>query len=150
MWETALLILKAVGPVIAVPIIRAIFGGDGKKSQEQALSTQTDIANQQLLMQRQQFGQDLPFRTDLFGALRGRQTQAFPQVLPKEPGYQNPMSNRTMMTTLPGEGPATGASRGGFNAMPDLSDSLRQQRQPQGDIQQLLTRLLERQAQGTR
>lgn len=174
MWEWAEKLIKKVGPVIAIPIIKWAFGGGGKDQADQALSAQTDIADQQLMMQRQQFGQDLPFRTDLFGALRGRQLQQFPQVLPQQPTYQNPMSNRNMMKTLPGRGPEAmramaapegslpreqhrynqslkqpGASRGGFNAMPNLSDALRQQRKPQADIMQVLSRLLQQQQQRT-
>ena len=119
------------------------FQGGGAQAQNDALSAQLDIATQLANIQGRQADIDLPFRSDLFSALRQRQQQKLPSILPQKPSYRNPLQSLKKATSLPGQGgagPEGGASsgyRGGFNARPGLNEALRDQRKPRTPQEQL-------------
>ena len=135
-------IAKAVGVPVATWGLNQLFGsggGGGQKAQNEALSAQMDIAKMLADLQKKQAKIDLPFRSDLFSALRDREKQQFDRIMPQEPSYSNPMQKLKKATSLPGQGPdgGTPAYKGGFNARPGLNEALREQRKPRTPMDQL-------------
>jgi hypothetical protein len=84
-------------PNTALSFAQAIYGFfKGQKQGGQsdaAIKAQLELARRQMEMQQQQFAEDLPFRQDLFSALKGRQQQQFPRFLPQSRPVSNPYQN---------------------------------------------------------
>ncbi len=130
-------LISIFGPMV---VGRLLSGSSGGTVEDRALSAQTDIAEFLAKMQKDQASLDLPFRSDLFGALRGRQQQKFPRFMPKKPPGTNPLDKLRKAKGLPGQeesGGGTPAYKGGFNARPGLNEALREQRTPRTPMEQL-------------
>lgn len=78
------------------------------KAQDEALKRMMQIATGQYNMQAKQFQEDMPFRSDLFGALRNREAEKAPRIMPKSFTPSNPYErlNRVAPTTTTGFDPS--------------------------------------------
>jgi hypothetical protein len=101
------------------------------QSQEDALKRMMQIATGQYNMQAQQFQEDMPFRSDLFGALRNREAEKAPRIMPGSFTPSNPYQrlnrvgpanpNALSPALMGGGSPALGAN---FQAPPAIRNPL--------------------------
>ena len=76
------------------PFIMSLFSNQGSsQAQEEALKRMMQIATGQYNMQAKQANMDLPFRQDLFGALRNREATKAPRIMPGSFQASNPYEN---------------------------------------------------------
>ena len=74
-----------------LPHIMKFFGDSGNsKAQEEALRRMMQIATGQYNIQAKQANMDLPLRQDLFGALRNREQERAPRLMPGSFRASNP------------------------------------------------------------
>lgn len=76
-------------------MLGGLFGGDGgnSKAANRALAAQARLANTMANVYGQQASMDLPYRQDLFSALRQRAMQATPRFMPGRMPTSNPYAN---------------------------------------------------------
>jgi hypothetical protein len=120
-------------PELAIPIAAADFllGGllnrGNDKAANQATKAQLELAQQLVDMQQRQSNLDLPFRQDLFSALRARQNRQTPQFLPSAPAYSNPFMNRIQVPQMSFPQSTSGAPNlGAAGGNPQLATLLAQ------------------------
>lgn len=87
-------ISASIAGVVLPAILGGLFGGGGaSKSQNRVLNTQADLLKLLAQITQQQAKQDLPFRGDLYSALRQRQQQQIPTFQAGRMPLSNPYAN---------------------------------------------------------
>lgn len=93
-------LLKEIGVPFVSSLLQGLLGnamnGGNNRISRQAMQQQMKIATALANMALKQGEVDLPFRNDVFGALRQRSQQQFPRILPdmNRPAFQ--LDRRTM------------------------------------------------------